>query len=58
MDWHPEKYSATGNIAGKGNQKLLGKPTLDPLELMVREAVQNSWDARKSDKEQIEFSIH
>ena len=58
MDWQAEKYSATGNIGAKGFKKSLGKPTLDPLELMIREAVQNSWDAKLPNKEQIDFSIY
>ena len=58
MDWQAEKYSATGNIGAKGFKKALGKPTLDPLELMIREVVQNSWDAKLPNKEQIDFSIY
>ncbi len=35
-----------GDIAGEGALKLLGKPHLDPLQVLVRETIQNSWDAR------------
>ena len=58
LDWQPEEYSATGNVASRGSKKLLGKPTLDPLELMIREAVQNSCDAKILDDQQIEFNIY
>ena len=41
-----EPYSRTGSISAQGVSRLLGKPNLSPLELVVRESVQNSWDAR------------
>ena len=39
-----EKYGATGNI-GDNFQRLLGAPSLDPLQTLIREAVQNIADA-------------
>ena len=44
LDIQSEKYGATGNI-GENLQRLLGAPTLDPLQTVIREAVQNIADA-------------
>ena len=41
-----EKYSHYGNISADGIQKLLGTPNLDRLQTVIRETVQNTWDAR------------
>lgn len=35
-------------MAGEGARRLLGAPTLGPLQIVVREAGQNSWDARRN----------
>lgn len=35
-----------GNVTSAGVRKQLGRPNLDPLSLLIRETVQNSWDAR------------
>lgn len=43
--WFPKRFGP-GDIAGEGALKLLGKPVLDTLQVLVRETVQNSWDAR------------
>lgn len=45
-----EPYSRFGNISADGIRKLLGAPPLDRLTTMVRETVQNSWDARIQDQ--------
>lgn len=42
---HSEAYSAAGNLAADGYLKLLGAPSIDILQTLVREAVQNSCDA-------------
>lgn len=42
---HSEPYSRDGNLAADGAIRLLGQPALSPLELVIRETVQNSWDA-------------
>jgi len=52
-----ETVSPTGNIASQGIINQLGRPSLDLLAILIREAVQNSWDARISDKEPVRFSI-
>ena len=41
---YSERYGATGNI-GENFQRLLGTPSLDPLQTVLREAVQNIADA-------------
>ena len=42
---HSEPYSPDGNLAADGAVRLLGQPALSPLELLLRETLQNSWDA-------------
>ncbi len=40
-----EAFGAMGNLAGEGLLNPLGRPAIDPMTIMLREAVQNSWDA-------------
>ena len=49
---HSERVTPTGNVTSEGIINQLGRPKLGLLETMVREAVQNSWDAKdvSSDK--------
>lgn len=49
LELQSERYSASGNVASAGVLNQLGRPTLDPLMVLVREAVQNSWDAAAAD---------
>ena len=42
---HSEPYGRDGNLAADGAARLLGQPALSPLELLIRETLQNSWDA-------------
>lgn len=44
---YPEPYAASGNIGDGGLRKLLGAPSLNMLQMVIREAVQNSCDAAK-----------
>ena len=44
---HSEPYAATGNIGDGGFSRLLGAPSIEVLQLVVREALQNSCDAAK-----------
>jgi hypothetical protein len=44
-----EPRAPHGGLAGEGALNLLGRPELDPYVVLVREAVQNSWDARTGD---------
>jgi hypothetical protein len=52
-----EQVSPTGNVASTGILNQLGRPNLDTLAVLVREAVQNSWDARTSDTVPVRFGI-
>lgn len=44
-----EPYNATGGLAAVGVLNQLGRPDIEPLEVLVREAVQNCWDAKRDD---------
>lgn len=57
MKWIPEARPPSGGLAAEGFYKLLGRPRLDPLTVLVRETAQNSWDARLENGEPVEFSI-
>ena len=46
LTWVPEAYPKSGGLAAAGFYKLLGRPRLDPLTVLIRETAQNSWDAR------------
>lgn len=48
LEWCPKMYSA-GDIDGAGLRKLLGASHHAPLALLVRETIQNSWDASRRD---------
>jgi hypothetical protein len=45
-DLFSEKFGAMGNVVAEGVWNQLGRPELDRLTLLIRESVQNSWDAR------------
>lgn len=57
LEWVPETYPPSGGLAATGFYKLLGRPRLDPLTVLVRETAQNSWDARQSDRLPVTFNI-
>jgi hypothetical protein len=44
--WWSQPFAPEGSAAAEGIVKQLGQPALDPLTVLVREAAQNSWDAR------------
>lgn len=46
LQWYPKVYSE-GDIDGSGLRKLLGASHHDSLALLVRETIQNSWDASR-----------
>ena len=52
-----EPYSATGGLAAEGVLNQLGRPDIEPLEVLVREAVQNCWDARRDSELGIRVEI-
>jgi hypothetical protein len=56
LTWVPEAYPKSGGLAAAGFYKLLGRPRLDPLTVLVRETAQNSWDARLR-REVVRFTV-
>lgn len=58
LDLQSERYAATGNISGSGVRRSLGTPTLNPLRILIREAGQNAWDARRDDETPVTFRVH
>ena len=50
---YSEPFRRDGNISAEGASKLLGRPSLSPLELLLRETLQNSWDASIGEKNDI-----
>lgn len=57
LDWIPERLPASGGLSAEGFYKLLGRPSLDPLTVLVRETAQNSWDARSKGSDSVRFDI-
>src|SRR4051812_27844075 len=57
-EWVHRPISALGGNTAEGESKVLGRPEFDPLTVMIREAAQNSWDARLKDEEgPVRFSV-
>lgn len=54
--WVSQKFPAGGASAAEGIRNQLGRPALNQLTVLVREAAQNSWDARKT-KQPVDFRI-
>ncbi|MGH4001838.1 MAG: hypothetical protein ACRDTJ_30745 [Pseudonocardiaceae bacterium] len=44
--WWSQPFAPEGSATAEGIVKQLGLPSLEPLTVLVREAAQNSWDAR------------
>jgi hypothetical protein len=51
-----ERFHPSGGFAAEGIKKLLGAPSLSLMQTVLRETVQNSWDARNG-KEQIKYLV-
>ncbi|GHH71044.1 hypothetical protein [Promicromonospora soli] len=47
--WDSQAYPPEGASAAEGIRSQLGRPSLDLLTVLVREAAQNSWDARSDE---------
>src|SRR4051794_6726709 len=47
VERYSEPYSPTGGLAAEGVLNQLGRPDIDALEVLVREAIQNCWDAKR-----------
>jgi hypothetical protein len=54
---HSERFHPTGNIDAQAARRAIGKPSLDQWNVVLRETLQNSWDARMRDEGPIGFSI-
>ncbi|MEH0818543.1 MULTISPECIES: hypothetical protein [unclassified Micromonospora] len=54
--WWSQPFAPEGSAAAEGIVKQLGRPALDPLTVLVREAAQNSWDAHLPDSV-VDFSV-
>ena len=57
LDLYSEPFGPTGNLTAVGVTNQLGRPSMDPLTLLVRETAQNSWDARMHDWGGVTFEI-
>ncbi|MGW8799949.1 hypothetical protein ACWGN9_23135 [Streptomyces sp. NPDC055775] len=53
--WYSQPFRADGGITAEGLLGQLGRPHLSRLTMLVREAAQNSWDARHADQAEIRF---
>src|SRR5579884_1213464 len=56
IGWRSQPYPPEGGTAAEGIRSQLGRPDLDLLTVLVREAAQNSWDARLLDR-QVSFRL-
>ncbi|MGW0353610.1 hypothetical protein ACWDXV_05355 [Nocardia nova] len=56
-EWYSQPFPPEGASAAEGIRNQLGKPELDYLTILVREAAQNSWDARIDDETTVEFRM-
>ena len=57
LDLESERFTPSGGIDGRAARRAMGKPDMQFWELFLRETLQNSWDAKRSDIDQITFSI-
>lgn len=57
LDHYPEPFNATGSVPSEGVLNQLGRPRMGPVEVLVREAVQNCWDAKRADSDQVTVEI-
>lgn len=57
LSLHSEVFPATGGASAEGISNQLGRPRADRFTLLVREAIQNSWDARLNAAGGVRFEI-
>lgn len=55
-DWWSQPFAEEGSATAEGIINQLGRPALDELTVLIREAAQNSWDARSSD-DSVDFTV-
>lgn len=53
--WWSQPFPPEGGVTGSGVMRQLGTPSMELLDVLVRESAQNSWDAALGD--QIRYSI-
>lgn len=58
VEWWSQRVAAEGSTASEGIRRQLGKPKLDPLTVLIREAAQNSCDAAVPGNEIVNFDVH
>lgn len=49
LQLYQEPVTPTGGHKSEGVQNVLGRPPMNWISVVLREAVQNSWDARQND---------
>ena len=52
-----ERIAPTGSVIAPGVVRVLGQPDMDTLAVLVRDAIQNSWDARIKPEGGVSFSV-
>ena len=52
---YSEPYQPIGNIDARAAKRAMGKSSLDPWTIFLRETLQNSWDAKLRDHGPISF---
>ncbi|PYE19542.1 hypothetical protein DFR67_103455 [Williamsia limnetica] len=55
--WWSQRVAAEGSTASEGIRRQLGKPQLDPLTVLIREAAQNSCDAALPGDGDVDFNV-
>lgn len=55
--WWSQPFPPEGGQTAEGIKKQLGRPSLDEYAVLLRESVQNSWDARLDDTTPVDFRI-
>ena len=58
LNLNSEPVSPTGSISSPGIINQLGRPNLDTLAVLIRETVQNSWDARLSNFQPLYYTVY
>jgi hypothetical protein len=58
LQLYSEQYRPEGNIDARAARRAIGRPHLRFWEVVLRESLQNSWDARLASARSIKFSVH
>lgn len=57
LDYQAEPYSQLGNISARGIGKILGTPKHDRMRIVIRETVQNTWDAKVAGTDELVYRV-